>query len=273
MLTRAIYLVPIDFTPVTENAMNIAIDLAKRHDGLLYLLHVVKRDSEKKAAETKFRKLVASLDSSISDRVITKVMAGNLYEEVGRAGDILNAVMTVMGTHGAQGVQRIFGSNALKMISKSPTPFLVSQDKSRLESIETIVMPFSFVKESIQVLRYVRNVAKEFEAVVHLVGFHDEDDWLKSHTQANLKIVRNSLSEAGVPCEIVNLPRKDKYEKELLDYMLSVKADLIAATYFKTGILPPPNSFVQIMIENDHNIPILTVNADELGVLGSVMTI
>jgi len=55
--------------------------------------------------------------------------------------------------------------------------------------------------------------------------------------------------------------------------MLKVDADLIAATYFKTGILPPPNSFVQVMIENDHDIPILTVNADELSVMGSVMAI
>ena len=273
MLLSPIYLVPIDFTPITENAMHIGLKLSKSHGGLLYLLHVVKKESEKKAANDKMDALLNQFDSELQKRIITKVLVGNLYEEVGRTGDVLNATLSVMGTHGAQGLQKIFGSNALKMISKSPTPFLVTQGNSTLNNVDTIVMPFSFVKESIQVLKYVRNIAKEFDALVHLVGFHEEDEWLKGQTNANQLIVRKSLTDWGVPYEIVNLPRKEKYEKELLDYMLAVDADLIAATYFKTGILPPPNTFVQIMIENDHDIPILTMNADELTLSGSVMAI
>jgi len=54
----------------------------------------------------------------------------------------------------------------------------------------------------------------------------------------------------------LNFQKSGFFSDELLDYMLKVDVDLSAATYFKTGILPPPNSFVQVMIENDHDIPI-----------------
>ena len=39
-------------------------------------------------------------------------------------------------------------------------------------------------------------------------------------------------------------------------------ADLIAASYFKNSIVPPPNSFIQVMLDNDHLLPMLTVNGD-----------
>ena len=72
------------------------------------------------------------------------------------------------------------------------------------------------------------------------------------------------LKEMGVKYEIVNLKKAKSYEKDLVDYSLSIDAELIATTYFDKSILPSPNSFIQEMIENKYNIPVLTVNADEV---------
>ena len=264
MLKSPVYLIPFDFTPMTKNALKIGTDLANSNDGSVFLLHVVKKESDKKEARRMLEIFVSSLDASERERVVSKVLDGNLYDEVAKAGDILGAPLSVMGTHGSSGLQKVFGSNALKMVAKSPTPFLVTVNDKPLKKIETIVMPFSFVKESLQVLNCVSTIAKEFNSIIHLVGYHDEKTWLKQQSIENQQMAWDILANEGIPCEIVNLPKKKSYEDELSDYMFHVRADLIATAYFKNGMLPPPNSFVQVMLDNDHEIPVLTVNADEL---------
>ena len=101
------------------------------------------------------------------------------------------------------------------------------------------------------------------------MGYHDLDKWLANKVQSNQLVVRRHLTDAGVEHEIVNLPGDKSYEEELMNYSKSVDADLIAAAYFKEGILPSPNSFIQLMIENEQQIPLLTVNAAELTVINS----
>ena len=269
MFKHPLYLVPNDFSEVSESATRLALDLAEANNGSAYLLHIVGKDSEKSAARKSFKDLVAKMSEEDQKRVTTNVIVGDLYEDMGKAGDLLKASLIVMGTHGASGMQKIFGSNAVKMISNAGSPFLITQGKKKVEKINTIVMPFSFAKESLQIITFASAIAKKFKASIHLVGYHDSDQWLEHKTQSNQLVARRHLTDHGIEHELVNLDKNGSYEEELLKYAKSVDADIIAAAYFKEGILPSPNSFIQMMIENDTDIPVLTVNAAELTVINS----
>ena len=269
MFKHPLYLVPHDFSEISNSATRLALDLAEANDGCAYLLHIVSKDSEKAEARRIFQNLVSKMSKEDQKRLTTKVIVGDLYEDMGKAGDLLKASLIVMGTHGAKGMQKLFVSHAVKMISNASTPFLITQGKKKVEKINTIVMPFSFAKESIQIITFASAMAKKFKAKIHLVGYHDSDQWLEHKTQSNQLIARRHLTDQGVEHEIINLTKKESYEKELLVYSKSVDADIIAAAYFKEGILPSPNSFIQMMIENENQIPILTVNAAELTVINS----
>ena len=269
MFKHPIYLVPHDFSSISESATRLAIDLAEANDGSAYLLHIVTKESEKIEARKIFERIVGDMSEKDRSFVTTNVMEGNLIEDVGKAGDILKASLIVMGTHGAKGMQKLFGSHAVRMISSSVSPFLITQGKKNVEKINTIVMPFSFARESIQIASFAGSIAKKFNAKIHLVGYHDSDQWLANKTQSNLIVLRRHFADTGVENEIVNLEKKGSYEKELLAYADSVDADIIAAAYFKEGVLPSPNSFIQHMIENEKQIPLLTVNAAELSVINS----
>ena len=269
MFKHPLYLVPHDFSPVSESATRLALDLAEANDGSVYLLHIVGKDSEKADARKKFADMIEEMSPEDQKRATSKVIVGDLFEDTGKAGDILKASLIVMGTHGAQGMQKFFGSRAVKMISNASSPFLITQGKKEVEKIKTIVMPFNFSKESIQITTFASAMAKKFKAKIHLVGFHDSDKWLANKMQSNQLVVRRHLTEAGIEHEIVNLPGNGSYEEELMNYSKSVDADVIAAAYFKEGILPSPNSFIQMMIENEQQIPLLTVNSAELTVINS----
>ncbi len=269
MFNSPLYLVPYDFSHVSESAARLAIDLAVANNGLVYLLHIVGKTSEKLDARANFKKVIASHNESERKLLTTKVIVGDLFEDMGKAGDLLKASLIVMGTHGAKGFQKVFGSNAVKMISNASSPFLITQGKKSVDKINTIVMPFSFSKESIQITTFAARMAKKFNAKIHLLACHDNDSWIEHKTQSNQLVVRKHLTDSGVEHEIVNIPSSRPYEEELLSYAAKVDADIIAAAYYKESVLPTPNSFIQGMIENELQIPLLTVNAEELSVINS----
>lgn len=268
-----LYLIPFDFTPVSESALRLGLDLAIAHNGTVILLHVVKKQSEKREIKTKFKEYVSNLEESDAKLIKTKVLVGDLFDNIGIASDLLDPSLIVLGTHGARGFQKIFGSNVVKMISHSASPFMVTQGKKTVEKINTIVMPFSFEKKTIQITNLATKIAKKFDATIHLVGYHDKDEWLNQHMKSNQLIVRKSFESNDVKYEIANIPVGSDYEEELMKYAQKVDADLMAAGYYQDGIITNPNSFIQSMIENELNLPLLTINAEELGVsTGNIVT-
>ena len=262
MLKSPIYLVPYDFSEIAESTFVMALSLAKRNNGTVYLLHIAKTEMEEMKAQSEMNDMVRNLSEEGRKRVFVKVLRGNLYKSVAIAGEILGANLSVMGTHGMSGMQRLLGSNALKMVAMSSTPYLLLVKEQKLEKVDTIVMPFSFVEDTLFVLDALVEFAKQYESIIHLVGYYDKVEWQNKQSLENQKTARKFLEKRGLSCEIVNLPKDKSFEEELSDYLFKVNADLIAASYFKNSIVPPPNSFIQVMLDNDHLLPMLTVNGD-----------
>ena len=272
-MEQPLYLIPYDFTPVSESALRLGLDLALANQGKVTLLHVVKRNTEKSEIKAKFKTVVSKLKENERVLLSTKVLVGDLFADIAKAGELLDVTLIVMGTHGAHGFQKIFGSHAVRMISSSAAPFLITQGKKEVDKLNTIVMPFSFEKKTIQIATFAGKMAKQFNATVHLVGYHDKDEWLEKHMKNNQSLVKKHFDDNNVKCVIANIPMGANYEKELMKYAAEVDADIMAAGYYQEGIITNPNSFIQSMIENKLHLPLLTVNAEELTVsTGNVVT-
>ncbi len=271
MKKESIYLIPYDFTEVSESALRLGLDLAKYNNGSVVLLHVLKKASDKLKTKKDFEEVLRNHSDEEKKLINYRVIVGDLFEDINKAGELLDVELIVMGTHGAKGFQKVFGSNAIKMIGNSSSPFLITQGKKEVEKIKTIVLPFYFDKRSIQIATVVSKIAKEFNATIHLVGFHDKDEWLDNSTKGNLRIVKKHFNDHNVDSVISNIDA-GKYEQELMKYAQKVDADLMAATYFQGSIIKNPKSFIQLMIENELHLPLLTINAEELSISkGGVM--
>lgn len=269
MNQNPLYLVPCDFTPVSESALRIGLDLALYNKGRVVLLHVVKNATEKLESKFKYRDLLENYTQEERDLISPKAIIGDLFEDMSKAGELLDADLIVMGTHGARGMQKIFGSNAVKMISNSETPFLITQGKKSFDKIKTIVMPFSYDKKSVQIATFAGRVAKKFNACIHLVAYKDRDQDHANHTRTNQIVIKKYFDENGVQYEFTSIDKGEGYEKSLMQYAANVDADLIAAGYYNEGIFTNPYSFIQAMIENELHLPLLTVNAEGLTAAGN----
>lgn len=264
-----LYLVPFDFTPTTEQAFKFALHLAHKGGGKIMLAHIVKKGDQISHFEKKLARIIAELPEKDQAIVDAKVMEGNVFEDINKIAQSIDASVIVMGTHGASGLKKIFGSNALKVVSNSKVPFILTQEGQEIHEIHDIVMPFSFARESVQVTQVAASLAKKYDATIHLVGFRDKDEWLLRDMRTNQAIVRKHLNENGVRHNIANLPGKDSYEKELMAYARIVDADMIAAAYFSQGIRGIFHSFIEEMIANDDKIPVITINAPEVMAVSS----
>jgi len=272
MTKKSTYLIPYDFTEVSESALRLGLDLAKYNKGSIILLHVIKRGVDKLKIKQEFKQVLQNFTEDERSFINFRVIEGDLYEDINKAGEILDAELIVMGTHGARGFQKVFGSNAVKMIELSSTPFLITQGKKEVKKIKTIVMPFSFDKRTIQVANSVSKMAKEFNATIHLLGFHEKDEWFDKATITNQQVIKKHFTENGVDFVISNIDAGKNFEKELMNYAQKVDADLMAAAYFQGSIIKNPKSFIQMMIENELHLPLLTINALDLDLTkGKVM--
>lgn len=255
-------LVPIDFTPVTENALKFALDLSKTHQSSIMLLHVVEYVKEKAAAEQKLNLLIQKYGAGNNIIIDKNVVVGKVLTDIGLIADAIDVDLVVMGTHSVGLWDKIFGSNAMKVISNSDVPLILTQKGTEFSSINTIVMSLDLVKESIQIARYAAKTAKLFGSKIHLVAQKQTDEIFIHKTNANLHIVNKYLKENNLNVT-VHLLDGANFEKSILNFCQEVDADLLAATYYQETFHILSSNLVQELAENPLSLPIMTLNGEE----------
>ncbi len=259
------YLVPYDFTPIARTALDHALSIGKSIDGEVELLHIIAEEDERIIAEDRFADLLSSLPADARSKVKTNVAKGDIYTDIAKEAEEKNYDMLVMGTHGPKGLQKLFGSRAIKVITSSHTPFIVTQTKGPAPSTELIVMPVDLSKESVQVVRFAGDIAKRFDAAIHIVGKPEKDEYLRHALNNNITNAKNYLQKHGVRYEVHELEGKHSLEEEVINYGEMHGADLFAVAHFSESILPQFDLFSQHMITNRLEIPVLILNASEVG--------
>ncbi|MGV3632357.1 MAG: universal stress protein [Bacteroidota bacterium] len=267
------YLVPYDFSAISQNAVQHALRLCKESGGNLFLLHIVKHKNDYKEKEKELNEYVSGLSIPDGIDVSGHVVVGDIFTDIGKIAEYHGADLVVMGTHGVDALQKIFGSHSVKIITHSVVPFVVVQEKSNMQGIHKIVMPVSFESESIQVLRAAAHLSKLFDAEIHLIGRHQEDEFAQTKVNVNIIVAKKFMEEHKVKhsFEVANVSKGD-FMDYLLEYSAKSNADLLAASYYTGNTLPIFAKFVQNLIVNPKNIPVLCVNAEALTHINSQYT-
>lgn len=259
------YVVPFDFTPATENAMAYGLHVAATFDREVMLLHIVKKESEVADAEARLQEVVNQQSAEDQGRMKVKAVVGNIFEDIAKIADVVDAQLIVMGTHGMKGMQKLFGSNAIKVITSSVVPFVVVQENMRpATSVNKIVMPFDLSKESVQILSFATELAKKYDAEIHLLGGEQTDEWLIKKSHSNIKFATDYLRKNGVRHKVELLPRRKDFHEEVIKYAVENGVDLIAVGYIRESVLPQFDTFTQSLITNEVGLPVMVVNAEDI---------
>lgn len=188
--------VPTDFSSVSVNAMNYAVDMAQAINAGIVLLHVynvpvsftdspispvttvsieeMKRTSEERLEELK-KNLVIATAGNI--QVYTEARLGDTIEELSAICKSVQPLAIIMGSHGATGLERmIMGSNTLTAMRQLKCPVLVVPPGTTYNGIRKIGLACDFenVVQSTPV-EYIKNIVTEFGADLYVLNVQDID--------------------------------------------------------------------------------------------------
>jgi nucleotide-binding universal stress UspA family protein len=257
-------LVPTDFSEVAQSAMQHAIKFSEIINADVVLLHVVSSRDEVEEAKEKLSKEI-TLGNSISNscNLISFVRIGNIFEDIGDVAAELGISLIFMGTHKASRWQKLVGSRAIKVISSSPVPFIVTQEKLMNSSgYDNIVVPLDLNVETKQKLELVAKIAHYFDSQVHLLTNDDSDEFIKTKLKANQVWASNYLESKDIKNSSHLVDQDDSLTEGIFKLSKEVDADLIAIMNLEdeTVLGLYENTFQEEIVANELKVPVLCVN-------------
>lgn len=237
-------LVPTDFSPTANKALEFAINITKITNGKLVLMNVVDPNLLMTGPEIMsfgymHNLLINDTISSLKDlaeeisykyklNVEFECLSGSILENIIKTSKAKKADLIIMGTHGTSGVSEwLFGSNAFSVVNSSTIPVLTVNIDSKQTEFKKIVFPYNenllTLKKSKQVIEF----AKLFNASILLFGYSDSEMF---SSMAALRKKGEELiaifKKEGIHSTLNTILAED-YADEILRFANSEKANLI----------------------------------------------
>ncbi|TVQ13577.1 MAG: hypothetical protein EA361_09470 [Bacteroidetes bacterium] len=264
-MERDVIIVPTDFTPVADCALDHAIEIAKLFDHKIRMLHVVSKKTSQFQRD-RVEKLISKVAEASSNRsgidISGTIEEGSIFEAISNTADKLSAEFIIMGIHGKKGVQHLVGSYAYKVVCSSKVPVMVVKKKHHHVGYKNIVIPIDFNYESTQKINKAIKFANYFGSTIHIIGvLGSKSSVFKIEKEALLKKILDYVESAGAKAkaEVIIKPGADIHD-EVLEYAEKTDADLIMIVAEKSG------RFTELFGKNDAEqiidkaeIPVLTV--------------
>jgi nucleotide-binding universal stress UspA family protein len=177
-MSRNLYIVPHDLTAVGDTALDYALFLGNHVRTEVMILNLVDNKAKVAGTKQKLEEIVAKKEVPESVEITIAVEVGDIFSDISRIANKEHAQLIIMGTHGAKGFQKLTGSYAMKVITSCDVPFMIVQDGTKHVPIKNIVVPIDLTKESLQIVSPAGDLARIFDATVHVIGERHNDEGL-----------------------------------------------------------------------------------------------
>ena len=236
--------VPVDFSPSSNNALEYAIEMAKLFNNkilLVYAMHESKFASIFTGSDNK-KLLQEGISAKLDEykknivkiwpnaRVETRIDEGKPYKVIEQITEDPECDLVVMGTNGASGIDVFIGSTTRRVMSSANVPVVAVKEKRENPSFNNIVLPIDLTKTSKQKVDWAIKLAKKFNSTIHVIMEVEKDEFLKNKVQANLTQIEGVLRKNGIKYVaklLDDLKYPDNIGQDTVQYAEEVDADLI----------------------------------------------
>lgn len=255
-------LVPCDFMEDSFNALQHAAFIAKQSNAEIILLHLIKEEHMRPAAETTIQEWANRLKAEFAGVVRTSIAQGEIIEDIAKFADKEDCQLIVLPTHGMHGSQLLTGSLALFVVSESHRPFVVVQKRPiREHGYKKLVIPIDFRPQLADEVDVFLKVARTFGSEVYFIV---NNKFVHERDASVLDVVKEKFESAGIDLH-VHTTSLFNFTKAVLEYAASVDADLICAINFAYENLYSlfPRTEEEDLIYNAAQIPVMLVTPQE----------
>jgi len=259
-----------DFSTTSKQALQYSIDLLNTSEVReLHLLHVLEDQKDTEKATQQLHTFIEGIDNPKGIDIQTDLVLGDLYDEVGLYTRKQKFDFLVFGTHGAKGLQKVFGSHAVKLIQHTSCPCIVVQKEIAIgeDGIKEIALPLTLEVEDKKILAYAAALAKQLDARIEIIYPEHSDEFLAATIRRNLNFTTGHFKEQNIPFGTNAVPAGKDFDDHVIRVADEKECDLIAVVnHHEDGIRNLFGwSFDQNMIENNAHIPVLTIDAKPAG--------
>lgn len=239
-------LVPTDFSELSLHAITVGIEIAKKANAQLTVLHVINLpDSLKKEDRLKQEQhLTESIENQFLE--LNNIDQGDVevkqLVKFGSTFDTITSVVKeegidfiVMGSNGKRGNRFFAGSNTQKMVRLSNTPVLTIKCKQDDFKIRSLVFASNFYGEAQKSFEPILEMAKLYNAPVHLVKIITPSNF--ENSSYSEKLMQEFAEATGLENYTMCTYNHRELGKGILEFTEKKQADLIAInTHGRRGI-------------------------------------
>jgi nucleotide-binding universal stress UspA family protein len=186
-------MLPYDFSANADKALSHAAFISSLLRADLYVVHVISKselvDIILPILKMKTDRVIVNLVNDRLTEVCAKikknfgvnpkpiVSTGNITSELVNLAEENKIDLIVMGTQGKNSKSDLFlGSNAYRLITKSPIPVMTIKDAVNKKGYGNILLPIDLTTHSRQKVNYTIAMAKTFSAKITILGLYNENE-------------------------------------------------------------------------------------------------
>lgn len=267
-------LVPTNFSPIADKALEVAVAIAEKNNALIELLNVNVFPSGEIGVYYSVYSAVQSIDETWEailaesrqkmDERIAKYPNADIrpfVEESNQtlAFELLNhpTDLIVMGSYGAEGMKEVFeGSNSEEIVRLASCPVLVIKNEAYTFEAKKVVFAVDLSKHDAFIAKAIDNLPIA-EAEKHFV-FVDTD--MKAINYADTRAQMSELAlQQNIKNFVCEVYEAKSVEEGIIDYAKNVEANLIVMyTHGRTGISHFFKGSIAEDVVNHSDIPVFT---------------
>jgi len=251
-------LLPTDFSPNADNALNFAVEIARKIKGNLILLHAYSvqlidpnmpaeiylsaYQEEEKSAKENLEELSRRISESNKDinrnNIFTTeaiVTQGLVVDEVLSLINDYKIDIVIMGTHGASGItEMILGSNAASIIEKATVPVLAIPGNAVYKEINNLVYAYDDIKSGLPSFKWLLEFANIYDSEITLLHIIETGKDTMDLNQKEFEKIKQSVTYDKIRLELV---KEENILEGINDYVNSNNVDVLAMAIRKRTLL------------------------------------
>lgn len=269
-------IVPTDFSPIADNAMRFAADMAIDIHASLTLAHVYyipvalgemplplsSTEEMRKLSEQKLQDRKATIERTYGDKIkiYCETRQGNVVDELSSLCDVLQPFAVVMGTRGAGKLeQALFGSTTLTAIKHLLVPVMIIPPKAKFKPIKKIGLACDFKNVvSTTPEKEIHTVVKEFNAQLHVLNVDHNNKRFKPDTPEQSFLLHNMIADMKPSYHWID---KENVEEGLNEFAKNNFIDILL-------MIPKNHSFLSELFLKSHSkelalhseVPLMTIH-------------
>jgi len=271
-----IVMIPTDFSEVCDNAIHHGVELAQSLHYNVCILHVVTKETKaflKKEGfsfdyvNEKLKEYKTRYEKETGVVVNTITREGSIFEVINEVAEEIKVHMMILGTHGKQGLQHLFGSYALRVVLDSPCPVVVVQKRNFGEGYHKITLPITNDLEVRLKVQWALLMARIFNSQFLLFVAHEKDPDLNNRLQVITQQITKIFDEKKVNYEIETAEKTDDFKNQIVSCAVKHRSDMIMIMTVPQ-IANPGFSVAgwdETMMFNDAQIPVMCINPTIVG--------